>query len=134
MHCSIIIRAYNEEKHLGRLLDGISRQTIREVEMVLVDSGSTDSAEDIATSYRATVAPIVPDNFTFGRSLNIGTEAATAPIIVIASAHIYPVYPDWLERLLAPFSDTKIALTYGRQRGDELRKFSEHQIFAQGYP
>jgi len=37
-------------------------------------------------------------------------------LIVIASAQIYPVYPDWLERLLAPFADSQVTLTYGMRR------------------
>ncbi|MFZ3070414.1 MAG: glycosyltransferase, partial [Anaerolineaceae bacterium] len=47
---------------------------------------------------------------------------------------VYPVYPDWLEKLLAPFEDPKIALVYGKQRGNGTTKFSEHQIFAGWYP
>jgi GT2 family glycosyltransferase len=79
------------------------------------------------------VIHIRPEEFTFGRSLNLGIEAASAPLIIIASAHVYPVYPDWLERLLEPFSDPKVALTYGKQRGAESTRFSEHQIFAQWF-
>jgi GT2 family glycosyltransferase len=55
-------------------------------------------------------------------------------LVVIASAHVYPVYPDWLERLLAPFSDPQVGLAYGRQRGAENTKFSEQQVFARWYP
>ena len=55
-------------------------------------------------------------------------------MIVIASAHVYPVYPDWLECLLAPFADPQVALTYGKQRGNSLNKFSEQQIFHHWYP
>jgi rhamnosyltransferase len=55
-------------------------------------------------------------------------------LIVIASAHVYPVYPDWLETLLRPFQDDAVALTYGRQRGPDFAKFSEQQIFHQWYP
>jgi rhamnosyltransferase len=134
MQCSLVVRAYNEEKHLGRLLEGISHQSVKEVEVILVDSGSTDSTVEIAMGYGTKVVHILPDEFTFGRSLNLGIHAASNPIVVIASAHIYPVYPDWFERLLAPFADPKIALTYGKQRGGETTKFSEHQIFAQWYP
>jgi cellulose synthase/poly-beta-1,6-N-acetylglucosamine synthase-like glycosyltransferase len=47
---------------------------------------------------------------------------------------VYPVYPDWLESLLRPFEDTKIALTYGKQRGPEGAHFSEQQIYHQWYP
>lgn len=134
MNCSLVIRAYNESQHLPRLLEGLARQTIRDVEVILVDSGSTDSTASIAESCGARVVSIHPDEFTFGRSLNRGVEAATREFVVIASAHVYPVYPDWLESLLRPFEDDKVALTYGKQRGPETAKFSEQQIYHQWYP
>lgn len=134
MNCSIVIRAYNEARHLPRLLEGIRQQTVRDVEIILVDSGSTDDSVAIAESFGANVAHIPPQEFTFGRSLNLGMAAATRELVVIASAHVYPVYPDWLERLLEPFADSSIGLTYGKQRGAETSKFSEHEIFARWFP
>ncbi len=134
MNCSLVIRAYNEAQHLPRLLEGISHQTVKDVEVILVDSGSTDSTISIAESFGARVVRIRPEEFTFGRSLNLGVHAATRESVVIASAHVYPVYPDWLELLLRPFEDEKVALTYGKQRGPETAKFSEQQIYHQWYP
>lgn len=131
---SIVIRAYNEERHIGRLLEGIAQQNLGETEIILVDSGSTDATLEIARRYALRVVHIQPDEFTFGRSLNRGIAASQSEIIVIASAHVYPVYPDWLERLLAPFSDPQVALAYGKQRGNATAKFSEGQIFARWYP
>ncbi|MBI5965097.1 MAG: glycosyltransferase family 2 protein [Chloroflexi bacterium] len=131
--CSIIIRAYNEEKHLGRLFDGIRHQTLKDVEVILVDSGSTDATVSIAESYGAQVVHIRPEEFTFGRSLNLGIGIATREFIVIVSAHVYPVYPDWLETLLRPFQDNKVALAYGKQRGPESARFSEQQIYHQWF-
>ena len=134
VNCSIVIRAYNEEKHIRRLLEGIRQQTIKDVEIVLVDSGSTDGTVRIGESFAARIVRIPSAEFTFGRSLNLGMQAARGEFIVIASAHVYPVYPDWLESLLRPFEDDKIALTYGKQRGPETAKFSEQQIYHQWYP
>jgi glycosyltransferase involved in cell wall biosynthesis len=134
MTCSIVIRAFNEEKHLGRLLEGIAHQRVAKVEIILVDSGSTDSTAAIAEAHGARIVHIAPQDFTFGRSLNLGIQAATRELIVIASAHVYPVYPDWLECLLRPFADEKVALVYGKQRGAPAGKFSEHQIFHQWFP
>lgn len=134
MNCSIIIRAYNESAHLPRLLEGISYQTVKDVEVILVDSGSTDATVRIAASFGAHLARIASDEFTFGRSLNLGIQAARHEFVVIASAHVYPVYPDWLECLLRPFKDEKVALVYGKQRGTNTSKFSEHQIFHQWFP
>ena len=127
--CSIIIRAFNEEKHITRLLDGIRQQTIEDVQIILVDSGSSDRTVEIANTYGVQIVNIQPLDFTFGRSLNLGISHATADYVVFASAHVYPVYPDWLERLLEPFEDDKVAISYGKQRGMETTQFSEHQIF-----
>jgi glycosyltransferase involved in cell wall biosynthesis len=132
--CSIVIRAYNEAAHLPRLFQGIREQTLQDVEVILVDSGSTDETIRIAEENGAKIVHILPEEFTFGRSLNLGIQAATREYIVIASAHVYPVYPDWLETLLAPFENPKIAMTYGKQRGPRHAKFSEQQIFHRWYP
>jgi glycosyltransferase involved in cell wall biosynthesis len=134
MNCSLVIRAYNEARHLPRLLEGVRRQTVRDVEVILVDSGSTDDTVKIAESYDAKIVHIAPAEFTFGRSLNLGIAASNCELVAIASAHVYPVYPDWLERLLDPFDDPSVALTYGKQRGAETSKYSEHQIFARWFP
>ncbi len=103
MNCSIVIRAYNEEKHIGRLLEGIRQQTIKDVEIILVDSGSTDRTVSVAEVFGAQIVRIPSAEFTFGRSLNFGIQEATRELIVIASAHVYPVYPDWLEITPASF-------------------------------
>ena len=132
--CSIVIRAYNEAQHIARLLQGIRAQTLQDVEVILVDSGSTDATVEIASGHGAVVVHIQPEEFTFGRSLNLGIQQARAELIVIASAHVYPVYPDWLERLLAPFADPQVGLTYGKQRGAPTTHFSEHQVFARWFP
>jgi len=134
MNCTIVIRAYNEAEHLGSLLEGISHQTVGPVEVVLVDSGSTDRTVQIAEDRGARLVRIPSAEFSFGRSLNLGIQAASHELVVIASAHVRPVYPDWLECLLRPFSDAKVALVYGKQRGTDSSRFSEHQIFRQWFP
>ena len=131
--CSIVIRAYNEEVHIGRLLEGIKKQTIQSVEVIVVDSGSTDRTVEIASGSGAKIVKINPQDFSFGRSLNKGIEAADSEFIVMASAHVYPIFPDWIEKLLNPFSDPEIALVYGKQRGNQNSHFSEKQIFISWY-
>jgi rhamnosyltransferase len=132
--CSIVIRAYNEAKLIERLLIGIEQQTIKSIEVIVVDSGSSDDTAAIAAKHNAKIINISPEEFTFGRSLNRGIAAGQGEFIVIVSAHCFPVYPDWLERLLAPFTDENTAITYGKQRGGETNHFSEHQIFKKYYP
>ncbi len=134
MKASIIIRAYNEEKHIGRLLYGISQQTYKNVETILIDSGSTDATLEIAAQYPVKVVHITPEEFTFGRSLNRGIAASSGDVLVITSAHCYPVYPDWLEQLIKPLEQADVALCYGRQSGGDTNHFSEHQFFSKYFP
>lgn len=129
-----MVRAFNEERHVGRLLEGILRQNVTAPEIVVVDSGSSDATLDVVAGYPVQVVHIAPEEFTFGRSLNRGIAATTSDLVVAASAHVYPEYDDWLERLLDPFADPTVALTYGRQRGDHRTRFSEHQVFRQWFP
>ena len=135
MKLSIIIRCLNEEKHIGRLLAGIAEQTLQEVEVILVDSGSTDATLSIAEHFPTRIISIRPEDFSFGYALNVGCAAATGDILLFASAHVYPVYKDWLELMMAPFAkDEQVALVYGQQRGNEVTRYSEHQIFAKWFP
>lgn len=134
MKISIVIRARNEEEHIGRLLYGIYQQTIKNPEVILVDSGSTDDTLAVASQYPVKIVHIHPKEFTFGRSLNRGIAAASGDIVVIVSAHCFPVYPDWLEKLIEPLSDKNYGLSYGKQRGGESNHFSEHVIFNKYFP
>lgn len=131
---SVVIRCFNEAQHIGRLLRGISQQTVKDIEIILVDSGSTDDTLSIASCYPIKLLTIKPDDFSFGRALNLGCDAAVGEYIVIASAHVYPIYQDWLESLIEPFSNPTVALAYGKQRGNSSSQFSEQQIFATWFP
>ena len=134
MNPSIVVRAYNEAQHIERLMIGIGAQTLTPQEVILVDSGSTDDTVAIARAYGARVVEVESTEFTFGRALNRGCAAATGDICVFASAHVYPVRTTWLEDLVAPLRDDRVVLSYGRQKGNDQNRFSEHQIFARWFP
>jgi len=119
---------------IGRLLDGIAAQTRPPEQIVIVDSGSTDRTLDIARRHPVEIHSIDPATFSFGRSLNAGFAAATGDVVVLASAHVYPVYDTWLEHLTRPFDDDGIALAYGRQVGGPTTPYSESQILATWFP
>ena len=134
LSASIVIRAYNEEAHIGRLMEGLRAQRVQPHEVILVDSGSTDSTVTIAQHYGARIVRIAKEDFTFGRALNIGCEAAEGDILVFVSAHVYPTHETWLGDLLGPFSDDRVVLSYGGQLGGDTNKYSEHRLFAQWFP
>jgi rhamnosyltransferase len=135
MLISIIIRSYNEERHIGRLLKGIGQQTRRpDIEVILVDSGSTDETVKIAKAHGTKIVHISPEEFSFGRALNRGCEVAAGDILLFASAHVYPVYNNWVDKMADPFHNPSVALVYGRQVGNEVTKFSEQQLFKKWFP
>jgi glycosyltransferase involved in cell wall biosynthesis len=99
-----------------------------------VDSGSEDQTRTIAAEYGAKVIRIDPESFTFGYSLNQGIAQAQGEFVVLISAHCYPANREWLREMIAPFEEERVALVYGRQRGNGDSKFSEQQVFAKWFP
>ncbi|MBN9017043.1 MAG: glycosyltransferase family 2 protein [Rhizobiales bacterium] len=133
-HVSIVIRSYNEAEHIGKLMRGIASQGFSDHEVILVDSGSTDETVAIAEAHGARIVHIEKSEFSFGRALNIGCAAAKGEILLFASAHVYPLRTDWLEHMVAPFERDGVELVYGRQVGNDVTKFSEHQVFESWFP
>src|SRR3989338_8795603 len=127
---SIIIRTFNEEKHLGNLLWAIKKQNYKDYEIIIVDSGSTDNTLKIAKDLQCNhILKIESRDFTFGYSLNIGCERAEGEYLVFVSAHVVPADNQWLEIILKPLRDEKVAMVYGRQIGSKTSKFSEKKDF-----
>ena len=133
---SIVIRTLNEARYLDDLLNAITVQQIAGSghEVILVDSGSTDGTIAIAESHGCRILHITRDEFSFGRSLNIGCEAANGEIVVIISGHCVPTGPHWLDNLCRPLLEGNASYSYGRQIGDEDSQFSERRIFAKYFP
>lgn len=126
---SIIIRAFNEEKHIGNLLSAIQKQDYKDYEIIIVDSGSRDRTLEIAEKYPVKIIKIESRDFTFGYALNVGCEAARGTYLVFVSAHVLPAAETWLAHLVAPFADPAVAMVYGRQKGDAKSKYSEQKDF-----
>lgn len=112
---SIIIRTFNEARYLAHTLAKIKQQTYYDFEIINVDSGSDDGTLDILDRFGVNTLHISPDDFSYGRSLNTGIEQAEGDIIVMLSAHAVPVCKFWLERLVTPFTDARVAATFGGQ-------------------
>jgi len=70
MLVSIVIRTLNEAKYLEELLQSIEMQNKDdfEVEVVVIDSGSTDRTLNIVNDYGCRLTSITKKQFTFGRS------------------------------------------------------------------
>jgi len=136
MSISIIIRTLNESAHLDELLTEIENQVHDEfgVEVIIVDSGSTDATLAIANSHDVRIVHIDRADFSFGRSLNLGCAASIGDILVFISGHCIPVTEHWLSELVLPLDGGTIDYTYGNQLGRDTTKYSEERVFDKYFP
>jgi glycosyltransferase involved in cell wall biosynthesis len=74
---SIIIPCYNAGKYLREAIESALNQTYPNIELILVNDGSTDNSEDIARSYGSKVKLINQPNSGLAASRNMGIWAAT---------------------------------------------------------
>ena len=115
---SVVIPVRNAGEDLRRCLEGIARQrTDQEVEVVVVDSASTDGSAELARSLGARVQEIPVEEFDHGATRNLGAELARGETLVFTSQDAYPVNDSWLAKLTAPLADDGVAGVYGRQVG-----------------
>ena len=77
---SIIIPAYNAEKHIRKALDSIKEQTFRDFELIVVCDSCTDSTAQIAWTYGAKVINV--DYHNDGLSRSRGIDEATGDWIL----------------------------------------------------
>jgi rhamnosyltransferase len=114
---SVVIPVKNGGADLSRCLAGIAAQGVEEeVEVVVVDSGSTDGSAERARAAGAVVHEIPPEEFGHGRTRNLGVELARGDTVVFTSQDAVADDGGWLERLVAATrSRPDAAGAYGRQ-------------------
>ncbi len=81
---SVIIPVYNVEKTLNRCIDSILNQTLKEIEVILVDDGSTDRSSAICDDYEIKyekISVIHKENEGLGPTRNAGTAIARGEYI-----------------------------------------------------
>lgn len=116
---SVVIRCKDERPWLERALRLVAEQDYEgEVEIVLVDSGSRDGTRELPLPPGARWLDMKPEDFSYGASLNLGCRQAKGDILVLLSAHCFPLSKAWLRALVAPFSQEGVGLVHGRQVGD----------------
>lgn len=116
MTTSILIRTKNEAKDLPKALDLIRNQSSKPIDIVVVDSGSTDgTVEFIKQQKDVKLIQMPPEQFSFGRSLNLGFGYVEGEVVVSLSAHAFPCDRHWLANLVKHFEDPQVAGVYGKQ-------------------
>ena len=110
---SIIIRTKNEERWISACLDKIFSQSYKNFEVIIADNCSKDKTLIKAKKYPIKYVEI--KKFFPGKAINDAIKISSGKIIVCLSAHCIPVDDNWLEKLVKPLKNKKIAGVYGRQ-------------------
>ena len=82
---SVIIPVYNTEKYLRQCLDSVVNQTLKDIEIICVDDGSTDGSLDILREYESKdsrVKVLTQNNLFAGVARNTGMKYATGKYYV----------------------------------------------------
>lgn len=106
---SVVIRTFNEQKWLPSVLKSIRNQSIGDIEVIIVDSGSTDETLEIAEEFSCQTIKIRQNDFTYPYALNIGITQSSGDIIGILSGHSVPVSNKWATNGLNHFKNTNVA-------------------------
>ncbi len=95
---AVIIRTRNEERWLGVTLKKLFAQTYTDLEVIVVDSGSTDRTLVIAGQFPVRIVTMPYAEFSYPHAWNVGIEQAdTQRYIVLLSAHSIPISNTWLQ-------------------------------------
>jgi poly-beta-1,6-N-acetyl-D-glucosamine synthase len=118
--CSIGVIAYNEAGNIIKLLQALCDQQLVHVEIaeiIVVSSACTDGMDDLVCEFARThpQVSLICEKERSGKSaaINIFLREAKSDILIIESGDTIPA-PDTIEKLVAPFTDTKIGATGGR--------------------
>ena len=130
---SIVVRCFNENANLKILIPIILEQSYDDFELIFVDSGSKDGSLDTIQTFlnsldNVKLAHIKKEEFTFGKSLNLGFDIAEGEIIVSLSAHCFPTSNEWLQNIIKPFLDNNIGIVFGKQSPHKNTRFSEASV------
>ncbi len=95
----------NGERYLDEVLGAVREQKVdREVELLIVDSGSTDRTIEIAESHGARVHRIPSHEFSHGGTRNLIMELARGDHVAFLTDDATPAHDGWLRALLDAFA------------------------------
>ena len=113
---SIIIRTKNEARWISSCLLSLTQQDFDgDVELIIIDSNSTDNTVELAKEFDVNVLKYPDKDFNYSKSLNIGCRNSKGDILVFLSAHCIPLNTKWLFNLVKDLESENIVATYGRQ-------------------
>jgi rhamnosyltransferase len=117
---SVVIPTKNAGVLFQKTLDGLKQQIYEgSIELIVIDSGSTDNTLELASQYGANIISIPPKEFNHGLTRNQAIENTSGEIIVLISQDAVPGDGHLIHNFVAAFLDPKMAGVYARQLPQE---------------
>ena len=108
---SVVIPVKNGMPLLERMLEAVGSQG--DLELIVIDSGSTDGSQEAARAAGAELIEIAPSQFGHGRTRNLGAERASGDLICFLTQDALPE-PGWLDAYLEAFRlHPRVGAAYG---------------------
>lgn len=123
---SVIIPVYNVENYLKKCLDSVLNQTLKDIEIICIDDGSTDSSPDILKDYSnkdPRIKVITKENGGQASARNLGIKEAQGEYISFIDSDDF-IEPEMLEKLYTKAKDNNLDMamckiaTYDNQTGE----------------
>ncbi|MGV0923097.1 glycosyltransferase family 2 protein [Empedobacter tilapiae] len=89
---SVIVPVYNTSKYLSKCLDSILNQTLKDIEIIVVNDGSKDNSQQIIDDYSTKdnrIKSIIKENGGLSDARNVGIENATGEFIAFIDSDDY---------------------------------------------
>lgn len=126
---SVIVPVYNAEKYLKDCVDSILAQTLKDIEIILVDDGSTDSSPAICDRFGeqdSRVKVIHKPNGRASSARNAGIRMASGEFIAFVDSDDW-ISPEMYETMLAQGADVCLC-DYERFQGEEIFPFTQPNV------
>lgn len=132
---SIIVPVLNAQAHLPGLLAALSNLPHQPRRVLFIDSASTDDTVSMLLAAGHKVHSIARHEFGHGKTRNLGARlCADSDFLVYLTQDALPQGPDWLQQLLSPMQDERVALVYGRQLPRPEASLPERHARCFNYP
>lgn len=131
---SVIVPTLNPGENVSALRDALARQRLQPLEVIIVDSASTDGAPEQWRHSGARVVPIERADFDHGGTRNLGAGQAQGEILVFMTQDAIPAGERWLENLVAPIVRNEAVATFARQLPREDASLLESFARSFNYP
>jgi rhamnosyltransferase len=128
---TIIIPTYNASQYLDAQLTALRAQTIKDLDILIIDSSSSDETVSIAKKHAVETLVIPKHEFDHGGTRTLaGKYRATADLLVYLTQDALPVDNRAIESLVQPLYDPACGAAFGRQIPyDDATPFGRHLRF-----